>query len=42
MIQEKIIKKFNLDYTKRPQNIDTLTFFKISKEYEEKLFKSAY
>ena len=31
---EKIINKFNLKFSLRPQNIDTSTFFKISKEYE--------
>tara|TARA_B100001121_G_C18697513_1_gene625666 strand:+ start:4545 stop:5336 length:792 start_codon:yes stop_codon:yes gene_type:complete len=33
---EKIINKFNLKFSLRPQNIDTSTFFKISKEYEDK------
>ena len=31
---ERVIKKFGLDANSRPQNIDPLTFFKISKEYE--------
>ena len=31
-----IIKKFKLDEKCRPQNLDPLTFFKISKEYEDK------
>tara|TARA_B100000965_G_C19576990_1_gene751758 strand:- start:603 stop:1394 length:792 start_codon:yes stop_codon:yes gene_type:complete len=35
---EKIIKKLNLDEKCRPQNLDPLTFFKIAKEYEEKLY----
>ena len=30
----KIIKKLNLDEKCRPQNLDPLTFYKISKEYE--------
>ena len=30
----KIIKKLNLNEKSRPQNINPLTFFKISKEYE--------
>ena len=33
----KIIKKINLDEKSRPQNINPLTFFKISKEYEDEL-----
>jgi len=33
----KIIKELNLDDKCRPQNLDTLTFFKISKEYENQL-----
>ena len=33
----KIIKKINLDEKSRPQNINPLTFFKISKEYENEL-----
>ena len=33
----KIIKKINLDEKSRPQNINSLTFFKISKEYEDEL-----
>tara|TARA_B100000674_G_C37594237_1_gene802254 strand:- start:377 stop:775 length:399 start_codon:yes stop_codon:yes gene_type:complete len=33
---ETIIKKLNLKYNHRPQNLDSLTFFKISKEYEDK------
>jgi len=35
---KKIIKKLNLDEKCRPQNLDPLTFFKIAKEYEEKLY----
>ena len=34
----KIIKKLNLDENCRPQNLDSKTFFKISKEYENKGF----
>ena len=34
----KIIKKLNLDEKCRPQNLDSKTFFKISKEYENKGF----
>jgi len=34
---KKIIKKLNLDEKSRPQNLDPLTFFKISKEYENEL-----
>tara|TARA_B100000029_G_scaffold511828_1_gene606868 strand:- start:599 stop:1390 length:792 start_codon:yes stop_codon:yes gene_type:complete len=34
---KKIIKKLNLDEKSRPQNVDTSTFFKISKEYENQL-----
>tara|TARA_B100002051_G_C16704077_1_gene622684 strand:+ start:822 stop:1616 length:795 start_codon:yes stop_codon:yes gene_type:complete len=34
----KIIKKLNLDEKCRPQNLDPLTFFKISKEYENQLY----
>ncbi len=30
----KVIEKFNLDPKTRPQNLDSATFFKISKEYE--------
>ena len=33
----KIIEKFNLDPKTRPQNLDSSTFFKISKEYENEL-----
>ena len=33
----QVIKKLNLDEKCRPQNIEPLTFFNISKEYEEKL-----
>jgi len=33
---QKIINKLNLNISFRPQNIDSLTFFKISKEYEDK------
>jgi len=33
----KIIKKLNLDEKCRPQNLDPLTFFKISREYEQEL-----
>tara|TARA_B100000029_G_scaffold247972_1_gene244902 strand:+ start:4249 stop:5046 length:798 start_codon:yes stop_codon:yes gene_type:complete len=33
----KIIKKLNLDIKSRPQNLDPLTFFNISKAYEEEL-----
>ena len=33
----KIIKKLNLDEKCRPQNLDPLTFFKISREYEDEL-----
>ena len=29
-----LISKLNLDEKTRPQNLDPLTFFKISKEYE--------
>tara|TARA_Y100000591_G_scaffold330002_1_gene359825 strand:+ start:1586 stop:2377 length:792 start_codon:yes stop_codon:yes gene_type:complete len=31
---ERVVKKLGLDVNSRPQNIDPLTFFKISKEYE--------
>jgi len=34
---KKIIKKLNLDEKSRPQNLDPLTFFKISKEYENEI-----
>ena len=34
---KKIIKKLNLDEKCRPQNLDPLTYFKISKEYENEL-----
>ena len=30
----KIIRKLNLNIKKRPQNLNPLTFFQISKEYE--------
>ena len=33
-IARKIIKKLDLDEKCRPQNLDPLTFYKISKEYE--------
>ena len=34
---ERIIKKLKLDNSHRPQNLDSLTFFKISKEYEDRI-----
>ena len=34
---KEVIKKLHLDDKCRPQNIDSLTFFKISKEFEKQL-----
>ena len=32
---KEIIEKFNLDENCRPQNLDPITFFRISKEYDK-------
>ena len=32
----KIIKKLKIDDSSRPQNLDPATYFKISKEYEDR------
>ncbi len=34
---ERIIQKLKLNNSHRPQNLDSLTFFKISKEYEDRI-----
>ena len=31
----KVISKFKLDINSRPQNLEPLTYFKLSKEYED-------
>ena len=31
----KISKKFDLDLTKRPQNLDPMVYFNLCKEYED-------